>query len=204
MPQHVEQHLEDPVLDGPVPGGRQRGEGLLHRRHLALRVLPRDQHGQEDVLAVARHVPPPGGPLLVHRHREAVGPEQVQRDVAHELILGRVVASGLDPLEDLGATRRLRLEVAADHRCELIEVVDDGEVQHRLEVGRKNDAAMTVDDEWLHGSLPVPSLTKPFPLNRPRVKGTRFISRPHSAMVSTRRKPTGPGMRQAGHCSTGE
>jgi hypothetical protein len=55
---------------------------------------------------------------------------------------------------------------------------------------------MTVDDEWLHGSLPVSSLSKPFPHNRPPVK--------LSVTVSTRWKAGPLGMRQAGHWSTRE
>jgi hypothetical protein len=102
---------------------------------------------------MARHVPPPGRALVVHRHREPVGPEQVQRDVAHELKAAGVVASGLDPPQDLRARGRFCLEVAADHRGELVEVVDDREVQFGQEVGREDHAVMAVDDERLHGSL---------------------------------------------------
>nr|WP_296072262.1 hypothetical protein [uncultured Actinoplanes sp.] len=37
----------------------------------------------------------------------------------------------------------------------MIEVSDHREIQLGLEIGRENKTAMTVDDEWLHGGLPV-------------------------------------------------
>ena len=62
------------------------------------------QHREEHVVAVARHVPPPGRALVVHRHREPVGPEQVQRDVAHQLEAG--ASSGRPPRSDAGSPFR--------------------------------------------------------------------------------------------------
>ena len=118
-------------------------------------VLPRRQHRQEDVVAAARHVPPAGRALLVHGHREPVGPEQVQRDVAHQLEAVAVVVARLDPAQDLRAAGRLGLEVAPDHLLQLIQAVDDGEVQLRQEVGREDHPPMAVDAEGLHGSLPL-------------------------------------------------
>src|SRR3712207_7480709 len=52
--------------------------------HLRLAVLPRLQHRQEDVRPGPGHVRPAHRALVVHRDREAVRPEQVEREVAHQ------------------------------------------------------------------------------------------------------------------------
>ncbi len=153
VPQHIEQHLEDPVLDLAVPGRRQSGVVLLDRRDLALGVLPRRQDGKEHVVTVPWYVAPAGRALLVHGHREAVRPEHVQRDVTHELVPRGVPVTRLDPPQDLRAARSLGIEIAADDRLELVKILDDGEVEPGQEVGREDHAAMTVDDERLHVSL---------------------------------------------------
>ena len=151
--QHVEEDLEDPVLDFVVPRRGKSGVLLLDRRDLALGVFPRRQNGKEHVVAVAWYVAPAGRALLVHGHREAVRPEHVQRDVTHELVPGGVPVAGLDPPQEVRAAWGLGLEIAADDRLELVEILDDGEVELGQEVGREDHAAMTVDDERLHCSL---------------------------------------------------
>ena len=88
-------------------GSSHAGDG----GHLAVALLPRRQQRQEDVVAVARHVAPPGRPLLVHRHRVAVAPHEVHREVPQQRG-ARLVVARADALEDLGAGRRLGLEVA--------------------------------------------------------------------------------------------
>jgi hypothetical protein len=149
VPEHVEEDPEDAVLHLAVPGRRQRLEGILHGGDLAVAIFPRGQDRQEKIGAGARHVTPPGGPLLVQRHRKAVGPEEVQRDVAHQLIAAGVGAL-LHAVQDVRARRRLHGEVASDYLVELLETVHDRQVQLWDEVGWKHDPVMTVDDEWLH------------------------------------------------------
>ena len=51
--------------------------------------------------------------------------------------------------------RRLGLEVAPDHLLQLVQVVDDREVEVGQEVGREDHPPVAVDDERLHGSLPL-------------------------------------------------
>jgi hypothetical protein len=145
----VEQDVEDPVLAALVPPRRQLRVGLLHRGDLGLAVLPRLQHREEDVRARPGDVGPAGGPLVVHGDREAVGPEQVQGHVPHQVVAGGVGA-GAHPLQDLGAARGLGLEVPADDAVELLERLEGGEVQLRHDVRGEHHAAVLVQDEGVH------------------------------------------------------
>ncbi len=152
----VEQDREDPVLGRGVPRGRERGPRLADGGDLPLPVFPGGQQRQEDVVAVAREIAPPGRPLLVHGHRVPVAPDQVHRDVPQQR-RARAVAVRIDALQDLGAGRRLGLEVAPDHGRELIQRLEDREVQVRAEVGGKDETAVPVDDERPHPSPALPS-----------------------------------------------
>jgi hypothetical protein len=147
----VEEHREDALLGLGIGPAREATERVGHGGDLALGLLPRREDGQEDVVASARHVAPARRALVVHGHRVAVDPDHVQREVAHQLVAGLVVAR-LDALEDVGAGRRLGLEVAGDDRVELLEAVEDGEVQLGQEVRREHEPPVAVDDERLHGS----------------------------------------------------
>ena len=75
---------EDAVLGLGVPGRGQLGPRFLDGRHLALTLLPRRQQRQEDVIPIARKIAPSGRALLVHRHRVAVAPDEVHREVAQQ------------------------------------------------------------------------------------------------------------------------
>src|SRR5262249_35413945 len=63
------------------------------------------------------------------------------------------VAARLDASKDLGAGRRLRLEVAPDDGLELLEAVEDGEVELGEEVGGEDQPTVAIDDEWSHDLL---------------------------------------------------
>ena len=139
-----------------VPRRRQRGPRLADGGDLPLTVVPGGQQRQEDVVAVAREVAPPRRPLLVHGHRVPVAPDQVHRDVPQQR-RARAVAVRIDALQDLGAGRRLGLEVAPDHGRELVQRLEDREVQISAEVGRKDETAVPVDDERPHRSPALPS-----------------------------------------------
>src|SRR5665647_3571813 len=119
---------------------------------LAVTVGPGGHDRQEDIGPAARNISPAGGPLLIQRHREPVGPEEVQRKVAHQVIATGVAAL-LHPAQDVGARRRIHLEVTSDHGIKLREAVHDGQVQLRDEVGGEHDPVMTVHNEWLHGHI---------------------------------------------------
>ena len=153
MAEHVEEDLEDAVLDLGVPLRRKTRIGRLHRGHLRFAIFPRRLDRDVDVVAAARHVGPPGGPHVIHRHFEPVGPKQVQRHIAHQLELA-LVGAGLDPLQDVGPRRRLGIEVAPDDGVELLEAFEGGEVQIRKAIGRKNDLALLVDFKRLHYPSP--------------------------------------------------
>ena len=142
---------EDAVLGLGVPGRGKLGPRLLDGRDLALAWLPGRQQRQEDVIPMARKVAPSRRALLVHRHRVAVAPDQVHREVAQQRGAG-VIRARLDSFEDLGAGRRLGLEVALDHRFELLQRLEDREVQVRAEVGGEDQPAVAVDDEGPHRS----------------------------------------------------
>jgi hypothetical protein len=146
----LEQRREDPVLGLGVPRRGELGPRRLDGGHLALALLPGRQQREEDVVAPARQVAPARRALLVHGHREAVAPDQVHREVAQQPG-ARVIRARLDPLEDLGAGRRLRVEVAPHHRLQLIQRLEDREVQVRAEVGGEDETAVAVDDEGPHG-----------------------------------------------------
>ena len=140
----------------PSHVGRQRGPRLADGGDLPLAVVPGGQQRQEDVVAPAREVAPPGGALLVHGHRVPVAPDQVHGDVAQQR-RARAVGARVDPLQDLGAGRRLGLEVAPDHRRQLVQRLEDREVQIGAEVGWKDETAVPVDDERPHRSPALPS-----------------------------------------------
>ena len=154
MAEHVEEDLEDAVLDLGVPLRRKTRIGRLHRGHLRFAIFPRRLDGDVDVVAATRHVGPPGGPDVVHRYFEAVGPEQVERHVPHQFELA-LIGAGLDPLEDVGPRGRLGIEVPPDDRVELLEAFEGGEVEIRKTIGGKNDLAMLVDFVGLHCRSPV-------------------------------------------------
>ena len=151
MPEHVEEDGEDPVLRLLVERRGQRLVGAPDRLHLLVGILPAGEDRQEHVGTASGHIGPPGWPLLEQREGEPPGPEHVQSDVAHQLVAARVPAF-LDSPQDVGAGRRLRLEVATDDRVELLEAVDGGQVELRHEVGREDDPVMAVDQEGLHGA----------------------------------------------------
>ena len=93
-----------------IPRGRQLTEGALDRGDLALAVLPRGQHRQEHVVAALRQVAPARRPLVEHGDRVPVGPEQVLAQIAQQFEAPRV-GPGLEPGQDFGPGRRLRLEI---------------------------------------------------------------------------------------------
>ena len=145
----VEEHAVQVVLDLGRPRRGQLPVAGLDGRHLAFAVLPRGQRRNEDVVAPPGHVPPAGRPLLVHRDHVAVHPEQVQSQVAQQLVaIG--VAARFGPRRDLRTGRRLGLEVAPHDGGEVIDGVDGREVRLGKEVGREDEAAVRVHDEWLH------------------------------------------------------
>ena len=148
--EYAEQPAEDAVLGLGVPGRGKLGPRLLDGRHLALGLAPGRQQRQEDVIPMARQVAPSRRALLVHRHRVAVAPDQVHREVAQQRGAG-VIHTRLDAFEDLGAGRRLGLEVALHHRFKLLQRLEDREVQVRAEVGGEDQPAVAVDDEGPHG-----------------------------------------------------
>jgi hypothetical protein len=127
----------------------QVAEGLLDRGHLTLAVLPRRQHRQEDVVPPLGQVTPAGRAPVEHGDRVPVSPVQVLPQVAQQLKTPRV-PPGLDPGQDVGSGRRLRLEVPPDHRGELIQRIQHREVQLAEEVGGEHQAAMPVDHERFH------------------------------------------------------
>ena len=153
MSEHVVEHLEDAVFDLGVPLLREIRIRRLHRGHLSLAIFPRRQDGHVQVIAEARHIRPPGGLHLVHGDLETIGPEQVQRHVAHQLEFA-LVGAGLDLLEDVGPGWRLGIEVPPHHGIELRQTVERGKVQIGKAVGRKDDLAMLVDFEGLHCRSP--------------------------------------------------
>ena len=148
-PEQAEQQVEDGVLGLGVPGRRERAEGLLDRGHLALAVLPRRQHGQVHVIPALGQVTPAGRAPVEHGDRVAVGPVEVLAQVAQQFEAPGVTA-GLDPGQDVGPGRRLRLEVPPDHRGELVQRLQHREVQLAEEVGGEHQAAMPVDHERFH------------------------------------------------------
>src|SRR4029077_14098748 len=94
-------------------------------------------------------VTPAGRAPVEHGDRVPVGPVEVLSQVAQQLEAPGV-SLGLDPDQDVGAGRRLRLEVPPDHRGELVERVEHREVQVAEEVGREHQAAMPVNHERFH------------------------------------------------------
>ena len=129
--------------------GGQLVVGPLDRLHLPRAVLPGRQDREEDVVAVLRQVAPAGGPLLVHRRRVAVDPEEVLPDVPQQLE-PTPVGPGLDPTEDVGPGGGLRLEVPLDHRGQVLEGVEHREIELSEDVRREHQPAVTVHHERLH------------------------------------------------------
>ena len=147
--EHVEQHVEQLVLDLGRPRRGQLPVAGFDGGHLAIAVLPGRQRRDEEVVTAPRHVAPPGRPLLVHRDHVAVHPEQVQPEVAQQLVAVGVPAR-LGPRGDLRAGRRLDLEVTPHDGGEVLDGVDGREVRFGKEVGRKNEPAVGVHDERFH------------------------------------------------------
>ena len=116
--EHVEQDARDHVLGALVPARRQRAVAGVDRVRQLLAV-PRLEDRQEEVVAAARDVAPAHGTLLVHRHRVPVDAEEVQGEVAQEVV-ARVRAR-----DHVGLRRRLLLEVALDDRRELVQRLED-------------------------------------------------------------------------------
>src|SRR4029453_167881 len=139
-----------------------------------LRPIPRLEDGQEDVVALPGHVAPARGTLLVHRHRLAVDPEEVQGEGAQELE-APAVGPGLDTRDDVRLVGRLFLEIALDHRRELIEGLEHREVELGEEALGEDDPAVAVDDEWLHAWPPGARLAEPY--RRPRGLSTSLPGR---------------------------
>ena len=153
MAEHVEEDFKDAVLDLGVPLRRKTRIGGLHRGHLCFAIFPRRLDGYEDVVAATRHVGPAGWPDVVHRHFEAIGPEQVERHVSHQLELG-LVGAGLDPLEDVGPSWRFGIEVPPNDGIELLDAFEGGEVEIGKAIGRKDDLAMLVQFKGMHCRSP--------------------------------------------------
>ena len=147
--EHVEQHAEQLVLDLGRPRRGQPAVAGVHRRDLAFSVLPGRQGRQEDVVAAPGHVAPAGRPLLVHRDHVAVHPEQVQPQIAQQLVAVGVAAR-FRPLRYLRAGRRLDLEVAPHDGREVLDGVDGREVRFGEEVGREDEPAVRVHDKGFH------------------------------------------------------
>jgi len=146
--EHVEQDAEDLVLGPLVPGRAERSVPRLDPGHQP-GAVPRREDRQEHVVAATGHVAPARGALVVHRHRVAVDPEQVEREIPQQLVAPAVEAA-LEPRHDVGLGRSLLLEVAPDDRRELLEALEDREVELREEVEGKDEAPVAVDDEGLH------------------------------------------------------
>ena len=147
--EHVEEHAEQLVLDLGRPRGGQLPVAGLDGRDLALAVLPGGEGREEDVFSAPGHVPPSGRPLLVHRDDVAVHPEQVQPQIAHQLVTVGVPAR-FRPRRDLRAGRRLDLEVAPHDGREVLDGVDGREVRFGKEVGREDEPAVRVHDKRFH------------------------------------------------------
>jgi hypothetical protein len=94
----VEERAEDVVLGGGVP---RRRKGVIPGPEDVDEAVGAGgpDHGEEDVVAVARDVSPAGRALLVHRDRVAVHPAEVEREVPEELVSCRV-AAGVEPADD--------------------------------------------------------------------------------------------------------
>ena len=154
----VEQHREEVILDVDRPFGRQRPVAVLDRGNLLLAIYPGGQRRQEDVLAGAGHVAPPGGPLLIHRHRVAVHPEQVHAEIPQKLV-SVCVLTGRGPRGDLRAGWRLDLEVAANDSAQLLHRIERREIRLWKEVGREDELPGLADDKRFHAYISMPPLT---------------------------------------------
>ena len=152
MPEHVEERREDAVLHVFVPGRRQPFVSTKNSGNLAVTVFPRGNDRQEDIGTRARNVSPASGTLLIQGRGKPVGPEEVEGDVAHQLVPAGVGAR-LHAMKDVCSRRGLHLEVASDHAVQLFKSVNDRQVKLRDEVGRKHNSIVTVDNEWLHGDF---------------------------------------------------
>ena len=147
---HVEEHSEQLVLDLGRPRGRQPPVARLDRCDLAFAVLPGRQRREEDVVAAPGDVAPPGRPLLVHRDDVAVHPEQVQPEIAQQLVPVGVPAR-FRPRRDLRAGRRLDFEVAPhDGREVLGRLSMDEKSGSGKKVGREDEPAVRVHDKRFH------------------------------------------------------
>jgi hypothetical protein len=90
-------------------------------------------------------VAPPSWTLLVHRHRVAIAPDQIHRDVTQQLV-ARPISVRIDPLQNLSAGRRLGLEIAPDYRRQLPQSLKHREVQVGTEVGREDETVGRVSE----------------------------------------------------------
>ena len=158
--EQVEQQAEHLVLGVGVPRCGQLTEGALNRGHLTLAVFPRGQYRQENIVATLRHVAPARRPLLEHRDRVPVGPEQILAQIAQQLKAPRV-GPGLNAGQDVGPGRCLSLEIPLDHGAELLERPQDREVQLTEEIRREHQTTVPVDHKRFHTSPP--SRTSPDP-----------------------------------------
>src|SRR4029077_3164659 len=153
MAEHIEEDLENGVLNLVVPLCGQTGEGVEYRGGLCIPVLPWRLDRDKDAVTTARHVGPSGRLHVVHGDFEAVRPEQIQGHIAHQLELRAVIAF-LDALQDVGAGRRLGIEVALDDGIELLEAFEGREVKVWKAIGRKDELAMLVQFKGMHCRSP--------------------------------------------------
>ena len=80
---------------------------------------------------------------------------QIERHIAHQFELCFVRAC-VDPLKDLGTGWRLGIEVALDDGVELFEGLERGQVKIGEAIRRKDDLAVRVHFDDVHGRSPFP------------------------------------------------
>ena len=150
--EQVKQPREDAVLELCIPGRRQPVVLGLNRGGFARRLFPGRDQRQEHIVTLLRHVPPSHRPLVVHGDREAIDPEQVQPQVAQQVVAALVDAR-LGALKQILAGRGLLFEVALHHGRELVERVEAGKIDFREEIRRQHEAAVPVENERFQGAL---------------------------------------------------
>jgi hypothetical protein len=138
---------ENPVFGDVVPASRQSREFRPDRFRLGGAVAPRRDHGNEYVVAALGHVAPHRRAFLVHRHRVAIHPEQVQSQIPQQVVAGPVSAR-IDSSQQLITGGRALFEVPPDARLELLHGIELGKIDIGDEVGGQDHAPMAVDDEW--------------------------------------------------------
>src|SRR6185295_9831317 len=87
--------------------------------------------------------------LFVHHDRESIHPEQMQSEIAQQLIPRRVRAC-FDAPQEIHAGRGLVIEIALDDRGELLKGLELRKIDLRKEVRWKNEPSVLIDSEWLH------------------------------------------------------